>query len=109
MMSTSGGFFSGLVGRRRNEAGAAPASSVHDDDDLEQQFPVTPPPTGYGSIDNNFRTPSFDGGSATGGWDEEDVVMRAEHRYVERTMWSPSQLLPGAQPPDRPSAPTPTE
>lgn len=72
----SGGFFSGLIGRRRQEAEDASPPSPPSSGDLERQFPTTTPPTGYGSIDERI-----DGGA----------------------------LLPGAEPPDRPSAPTPTE
>lgn len=84
----SGGFFSGLVGRRRQEAEDAPPSPPSDD--LERQFPpATTPPAGYGSIDNNEH---MDGGDGN----EDEVAIGGA-------------LLPGAEPPDRPGAPTPTE
>lgn len=85
----SGGFFSGLIGRRRQEAEDASPPSPPSSGDLERQFPTTTPPTGYGSIDNNVH---FDGGD-----DNEEIVAIG------------GALLPGAEPPDRPSAPTPTE
>ena len=78
----SGGFFSGLIGRRRQEAEDASPPSPE-----ERQFPTTTPPTGYGSIDERID----------GGDDNEEIVAIG------------GALLPGAEPPDRPSAPTPTE
>ena len=82
---SGGGLFFGLIGRRRQEA----EDRNGDRDDLEPQFPTTTPPTGYGSIDNNE---SIVGGDVN----EEEVAIGGA-------------LLPGAEPPDRPSAPTPTE
>ena len=84
-MSGGGGLFSGLIGRRRQEA----EDRNGDRDDLEPQFPTTTPPTGYGSIGNNE-------GIGGGDVNEEEVAISGA-------------LLPGAEPPDRPSAPTPTE
>lgn len=82
VMFGGGGLFSGLIGRRRQEAEDRNGNR----DDLEPQFPTTTPPTGYGSIDNNE-------GIGGGDINEEEVAIGGA-------------LLPGAEPPDRP---TPTE
>mmetsp|Transcript_3611 Transcript_3611/g.10270 ORF Transcript_3611/g.10270 Transcript_3611/m.10270 type:complete len:561 (+) Transcript_3611:120-1802(+) len=89
-----GGFFSGLIGRRRQEGevGASASASAPADDDLERQSPADPTIIGYGSIDNNVH--SDDDGDQEN--DEDELV-------------GGGALLPGVEPPDRPGAPTPTE